>query len=602
MPVSEPSYFPPQRSVDRIIGLNCGTQQLGERVLFAGQGTGNYTGSGVSDVIFIGNAVLSTGTVGDPITDDNAQYSVIIGSQAGRQAQSFTDSILDSAGPSVIVGGNSLTEFAALPNNVAVGANILPSLSLENSCSDNVFVGGGILSDISTGSVYQNVIVGSRVLDQPITGGNEIQGSVVLGFHAIDTVSSSVSVKNDVIIGANACPIFTGTNSVYIGYGVGPNSNGITGNVVIGYEADALISNSVAIGTGAVTSGADTVLIGANSSAAENSVVIGESASATNVNNCILIGQGSTATIAQSVIIGQGINSAATDNPNILIGQGFSPETSGNLIVLGSASALASGCDDLTAMGMSLYVINSSQCVVLGNTAQANTASDAVVIGYAAQGANGAFQAVAVGWTAIANAAYSTVIGASSVGDDAGGSSTVIGSYATATGANTVIVGSSVAEAAGSSGSQVIIGCNFTAVDTTVGAVSIAGNGVQTFFSYPNGNTLLGNPSSTPSNAPFPTDALNILMLSDGTVGSADPVGGGYFYSSDGQLHWVDEAGNNTTLSVSAGGQLAASVGTAYTNGAGADAGTIGNAPAAGNPTKWIPINDNGTIRHIPAW
>lgn len=41
---------------------------------------------------------------------------------------------------------------------------------------------------------------------------------------------------------------------------------------------------------------------------------------------------------------------------------------------------------------------------------------------------------------------------------------------------------------------------------------------------------------------------------------------------------------------------------TAFTNGAGAAAGTLANAPVAGNPTKWIPINDNGTTRYIPAW
>lgn len=41
---------------------------------------------------------------------------------------------------------------------------------------------------------------------------------------------------------------------------------------------------------------------------------------------------------------------------------------------------------------------------------------------------------------------------------------------------------------------------------------------------------------------------------------------------------------------------------TAITTGAGAQAGTLLNAPAAGNPTKWIPINDNGTTRYIPAW
>jgi hypothetical protein len=38
------------------------------------------------------------------------------------------------------------------------------------------------------------------------------------------------------------------------------------------------------------------------------------------------------------------------------------------------------------------------------------------------------------------------------------------------------------------------------------------------------------------------------------------------------------------------------------TNGAASGAGTITNAPTAGNPTKWIPINDNGTTRYIPAW
>jgi hypothetical protein len=41
---------------------------------------------------------------------------------------------------------------------------------------------------------------------------------------------------------------------------------------------------------------------------------------------------------------------------------------------------------------------------------------------------------------------------------------------------------------------------------------------------------------------------------------------------------------------------------TSYANGAGAGVGTITNAPAAGNPTKWIPVDDNGTTRYVPAW
>lgn len=52
---------------------------------------------------------------------------------------------------------------------------------------------------------------------------------------------------------------------------------------------------------------------------------------------------------------------------------------------------------------------------------------------------------------------------------------------------------------------------------------------------------------------------------------------------------------------VSMSGRLAkASV--AFTNGAGAMTGTLTNSPVLGDPTKWIPIDDNGTTRHVPAW
>jgi hypothetical protein len=37
-------------------------------------------------------------------------------------------------------------------------------------------------------------------------------------------------------------------------------------------------------------------------------------------------------------------------------------------------------------------------------------------------------------------------------------------------------------------------------------------------------------------------------------------------------------------------------------NGAGGNVGTLTTAPSAGNPTKWIPVDDDGTTRYIPAW
>lgn len=40
----------------------------------------------------------------------------------------------------------------------------------------------------------------------------------------------------------------------------------------------------------------------------------------------------------------------------------------------------------------------------------------------------------------------------------------------------------------------------------------------------------------------------------------------------------------------------------AITDQAGAGLGTLTNAPTAGNPTKWVLINDNGTVRKLPTW
>jgi hypothetical protein len=50
------------------------------------------------------------------------------------------------------------------------------------------------------------------------------------------------------------------------------------------------------------------------------------------------------------------------------------------------------------------------------------------------------------------------------------------------------------------------------------------------------------------------------------------------------------------------GGATLLSTATTLTNGAAAAAGTLLNAPAAGNPTKWFAINDAGTVRYVPAW
>lgn len=54
-------------------------------------------------------------------------------------------------------------------------------------------------------------------------------------------------------------------------------------------------------------------------------------------------------------------------------------------------------------------------------------------------------------------------------------------------------------------------------------------------------------------------------------------------------------------IKVAGGAKLLATT-AALTNGAAAALGTLANAPAVGNPTKWIAIDDAGVVRHIPAW
>lgn len=69
---------------------------------------------------------------------------------------------------------------------------------------------------------------------------------------------------------------------------------------------------------------------------------------------------------------------------------------------------------------------------------------------------------------------------------------------------------------------------------------------------------------------------------------------------SAGGLTIATTAAITADLTNNTGNLIDSSIG--LTNGAGASVGTLTNAPTAGNPTKWVPIDDNGTTRYIPAW
>lgn len=137
-----------------------------------------------------------------------------------------------------------------------------------------------------------------------------------------------------------------------------------------------------------------------------------------------------------------------------------------------------------------------------------------------------------------------------------------------------------------------------------------------------NALTLTGNPGNTSLNV-LSGSAGNVASVGIGRVaGDGDigaPAGANQFVAGSGagditirtlaagNILFSRDAGVTANLKITSSGLVVASstlltTSVALTNGAGALTGTLTNAPAAGNPTKWIPINDNGTTRYIPAW
>lgn len=110
----------------------------------------------------------------------------------------------------------------------------------------------------------------------------------------------------------------------------------------------------------------------------------------------------------------------------------------------------------------------------------------------------------------------------------------------------------------------------------------------------------------------------NMRVWDNGTIGLGGPINAESLrvLPIAASTRWVTVAGSaagDPTIGVSAG-KLAISAAVVLsqaqlletsvnlTNNAAANVGTLNNAPAVGDPTKWIPINDNGTVRNIPAW
>jgi hypothetical protein len=64
----------------------------------------------------------------------------------------------------------------------------------------------------------------------------------------------------------------------------------------------------------------------------------------------------------------------------------------------------------------------------------------------------------------------------------------------------------------------------------------------------------------------------------------------------------VNESGAVFSAGITHGSATLLTTTVNLTNGAAAQVATLNNGPLAGDPTKWVPVNDNGTTRYVPLW
>jgi hypothetical protein len=432
------------------------------------------------------------------------------------------------------------------------------------------------------------------------------------------------------VIGVTAGNGATGVRNFLAGLNAGKFTQPVNDLIVVGDSAmsagttgapvtDAALAGTIVVGSQAVQ--AATVGNATFGGANYGNVVVGFNAaqSVVNLSGAVIIGGNAAKTYAGSTPANNSINGSVIVGPgameNAQFSGGVTSQCSGAVIIGAQAGQGRASPNNLGVIASSV-VIGAQAAQFYGNSGGGGgNIGSSVIIGF--QAAQNIAQS--------SNAASQVIIGAGAGNGMTGGpqknvlvganissntanmqSTTVIGSNATCVADQTVVIGASAFAGGmtagqtngvfignGCGGNNPVAGSNQLIIETSpAGGALIVGN-------FANGTLVLGNSVGGTNRDQTGTSTIKIV---NGVKGGANPVGGGYFYVTGGFLHWVDSAGVDTQLSATAAGQLAANALVAYSNNAGAQAATITNGPTAGNPTKWIPINDAGTIRNIPAW
>ncbi len=422
-----------------------------------------------------------------------------------------------------------------------------------------IVIGGGIQngSPWTVGSLtyITNIdppVVAASVAMQRVRSGPPIQTVITIGADIAPTAVEALQVAGGLIAGSKIPPLAGQPTVVEIGEGaqaiVGPTASGSIEAVVIGTAAGQFWSGA---GTG---SSGGLVVIGHNARVILNSLLAG-----TQPNNIVLIGTNARAW-------------GKTNSPNV--------GSSG--VAIGVSVQLGSGATGGAAFG-----------VVIGNSAWIDSGAAGVALGSSSRlhsSVGGTHVAVAIGDQAQAYAPGQIVIGHNVNGV----ANTHV--FSIGMGRNVVTRGPNTFTAGGQ---------NTQISDVLFGA----GDAV------PGGSALLLRATNGQGTNDLAADFVVRAGLSTGnTHGGIGPVNfGGRIRFQTGTVVGVpgtalQAAGTRLEVLPSWGTGAptpAESAGVNFENvldAAAAQVGTLANAPAAGNPTFWLPVQINGVAFAIPAW
>jgi hypothetical protein len=363
-----------------------------------------------------------------------------------------------------------------------------PNAGGGNSGNDTLFIGGNAgLNNAGANSIG----LGNSAL----SSGNTIPGVITIGAGAGASLTGQrFSGNTDLVIGTNANHAAQLSGDMVVIGNFALQNAASSGGGLQGYTS-VLIGNYAAQWFGLNYPGAGGII---------NSVAIGDHVIGSNSASA-----GGSATVNEAVIIGT--NAVA----NITLGVNGSISTS---VVIGY-NALP-GVQSKT-VATSVFIGDNTTLTITG-------AQDVVSIGSAnpSQGSSPQF-CVAVGANAW-NGVSTTCIGYNAGSQNGSGNGP---------GSGSIYIGANSGQA-GADGASYVFNVE----------VQAGGNLYTMFYGNMNsGNLAVGN-------LPFANRDLktigctNALKLTNGTRGTGNPSGGGFFYVSAGALHWVGTSGTDTTI------------------------------------------------------